>query len=320
MQQGETDLLQLSRTNLIHINNLPVPSSLILNLPEKVLQFGTGVLLRGLPEDYIDHANKQGIFNGRVVIVKSTQQNNVDDFKQQDGLYTLCKRGWENGKMISENALNASISRVLSAKEQWDEVIKCAHNKDLSVIISNTTEVGIVLDKTDKISTTTAPASFPGKLVALLWERYRIFEGAQTAGLVIIPTELIADNGKRLKDICLELAAINKLEPAFIDWLKEANDFCDSLVDRIVAGKVKGKQGEEILMKLGYNDKLMIMSEAYGLWAIQTSKPHSKKVLSFAKANSGVIVTGDIERFRRMKLFLLNAPHTFTVVIAMACG
>ncbi len=30
-------------------------------LPEKVLQFGTGVLLRGLPDYFIDKANKQGL-------------------------------------------------------------------------------------------------------------------------------------------------------------------------------------------------------------------------------------------------------------------
>ncbi|WP_240377426.1 tagaturonate reductase [Arachidicoccus soli] len=320
MQQNETDLLPLSRKNLIYINNLPVPSSLILNLPEKVLQFGTGVLLRGLPDDYIDHANKQGIFNGRIVIVKSTQQNKVDDFDRQDGLYTLCKRGWEKGEMISENSLNASVSRVLSADDQWNEVMKCAHNPELAVIVSNTTEVGIVLDAHDKISTTSVPHSFPGKLVAFLLERYKAFKGEESAGMVIIPTELIANNGKQLKNICIELAEMNKLESGFISWLKEANDFCDSLVDRIVAGKVKGEEGDAIQGKLGYKDNLMIMSEVYGLWAIQASKPHTKKVLSFAKANSGVVVQNDIERFRRMKLFLLNAPHTFTVVIAMACG
>jgi len=32
----------------------------LFELPEKVLQFGTGVLLRGLPDYFIDKANKQG--------------------------------------------------------------------------------------------------------------------------------------------------------------------------------------------------------------------------------------------------------------------
>jgi len=63
--------------------------STLMELPEKVLQFGTGVLLRGLPDVYIDHANKKGIFNGRVLVVKSTDTPGSDDFQQQDGLYYI---------------------------------------------------------------------------------------------------------------------------------------------------------------------------------------------------------------------------------------
>ena len=64
----------LSRYNLKNIQSpdLQVPSDSVFDLPEKVLQFGTGVLLRGLPDYFIDKANRNGIFNGRVVVVKST--------------------------------------------------------------------------------------------------------------------------------------------------------------------------------------------------------------------------------------------------------
>ena len=75
----------------------------IFELPEKVLQFGTGVLLRGLPDYFIDKANRQGIFNGRIVVVKSTSGGDSAAFEKQDGLYTLCIRGVENGKAVSEN-------------------------------------------------------------------------------------------------------------------------------------------------------------------------------------------------------------------------
>ncbi len=74
-------------------NTLPVPGEDYFQLPEKVLQFGTGVLLRGLPDYFIDKANKQGLFNGRVVVVKSTGIGGTDDFSKQDGLVTLCMKG-----------------------------------------------------------------------------------------------------------------------------------------------------------------------------------------------------------------------------------
>ena len=172
-------------------------------LPEKVLQFGTGVLLRGLPDYFIDKANKQGLFNGRVVVVKSTDQGGADAYGVQDGLYTILEKGIENGTPIERTTINASISRVVSAKSEWDEVLKCAASKDMQVIISNTTEVGITLVPSD--ATAFFPASFPGKLLHFLMERYRVFGGSEDAGMVIIPTELISDNGIKLKEIVFAL-------------------------------------------------------------------------------------------------------------------
>jgi tagaturonate reductase len=113
--------MQLSKNNIEQIakrNGLDVPDKTVFELPEKVLQFGTGVLLRALPDHFIDKANKQGLFNGRVVIVKSTDGDSTA-FDLQDGLYTVCVRGVENGKTIEENIVNASVSRVLSAKTDW---------------------------------------------------------------------------------------------------------------------------------------------------------------------------------------------------------
>ena len=116
-----------------------VPDESIFELPEKVLQFGTGVLLRGLPDYFIDKANRQGIFNGRIVVVKSTDSGDASAFEKQDNLYTLCIRGIENGKKVEENIICSAISRVLSAKGEWDSILACAHNPQMQIIISNTT-------------------------------------------------------------------------------------------------------------------------------------------------------------------------------------
>src|SRR5918994_867969 len=135
----------LSRYTLRNVDagTAVVPADELFELPEKVLQFGTGVLLRGLPDYFIDKANRQGIFNGRVVVVKSTSQGDTSAFDKQDGLYTICVRGLQNGEKIAENIINSSISRVLTATEQWSQILDCAHNAAMQIIISNTTEVGI---------------------------------------------------------------------------------------------------------------------------------------------------------------------------------
>src|SRR6187200_1703011 len=99
--------MKLSRYTLknIHTDNVVVPNEALFELPEKVLQFGTGVLLRGLPDYFIDKANRQGIFNGRIVVVKSTAQGDASDFDKQDGLYSLCVRGFQQGQTVEENII-----------------------------------------------------------------------------------------------------------------------------------------------------------------------------------------------------------------------
>lgn len=309
----------LSRFTLKNIqkDNIDVPAESVFELPEKVLQFGTGVLLRGLPDYFIDKANKQGIFNGRIVVVKSTDAGDAGVFDKQDGLYTLCVRGIDNGQKTEENIICGSISRVLSAKEEWSKVLQCAYNPEMNIILSNTTEVGIQLvhDDIGKYP----PVSYPGKLLAFLHERYKAFKGSPESGMVIVPTELIPDNGKKLEAIVLELAHLNGLEGSFIEWLENSNHFCNSLVDRIVPGKPDVTTKEQLEAVFGYKDDLLTMSEVYRLWAIEGNE-HVQSVLSFAKADKGVIVAPDINSYRELKLRLLNGTHTLSCGLAFLAG
>lgn len=309
----------LSRFTLKNImpGTVDVPDESIFSLPEKVLQFGTGVLLRGLPDDYIDKANRKGIFNGRVVVVKSTSQGDVSAFEQQDNLYTLCVRGISKGEKVEENRINAAISRVLNAQEDWEQILECAHDRGMQVIISNTTEVGIQLMNDD--IRRHPPVSFPGKLLAFLYERFQAFGGSPHSGMVIVPTELVLDNGKKLESIVLELAHLNSLSEEFMEWLEKYNHFCNSLVDRIVPGKPDATQQASLEAEFGYRDKLLCVAEAYSLWAIEGDE-HIRKVLSFAEANEEIAIVPDINLHRELKLRLLNGTHTLSCGPAFLAG
>jgi tagaturonate reductase len=289
---------------------LILPTNEQLNFPERVLQFGTGVLLRGLPDHYIDQANREGRFNGRVVVVKSTSQGETNAFDEQDCLYTLSVRGIQSAEVVDYSILNSSISRVVSAKENWNDILECAANPDLQVIISNTTEVGIVLMDDDIHAS--PPISFPGKLLSFLFRRYSHFNGSHDAGMVILPTELISDNGSKLFNILIELAHKNNLNDRFIDWMKNSNYCCNTLVDRIVPGKMSEDDIDKNQQALGYQDELMIMAEPFSLWAIESDSPRVKEILSFVDSDNGCFIVPDIEKFKELKLRLLNATHTFS--------
>jgi tagaturonate reductase len=309
----------LNKENLKHIDtaNVVVPAEELFSLPEKVLQFGTGVLLRGLPDYFIDKANRQGIFNGRIVIVKSTGNGDTSDFDNQDSLYTIGLRGIEDGRNVEENIVSSAISRVISAEKDWSSILQVAKDPELKLVVSNTTEIGIQL--LNEPVAGNPPASFPGKLLAVLYERYQALGHTPDAGLVVIATELIPENGKKLEAIVYELAAYNQMEDEFITWSKANNIFCNSLVDRIVPGKPDASKLEELKDELGYEDQLLILAEPYRLWAVEGNEKVAG-VLSFMQADKGLIVKSDIEIYRELKVRLLNGTHTLTSGIAFLSG
>jgi tagaturonate reductase len=299
----------LKKTNLVILHK-----KIQEELPEKVIQFGTGVLLRGLPDYFINKANEQNLFNGKIIVVKST--DGKLEGQEQDFLYTQVIKGIEKGRIIEETNLNYSISRVLSASLQWEEVLKTAKKPQIQIVISNTTEVG--LKYTEESIFQTPPTSFPAKLTAWLLERSK--NALQVNPIVIIPTELISNNGAKLKEIILKLIDFNHIGNDFKQWIHDNCIFCNSLVDRIVPGKPKNEQElQEIYQKLGYIDEQLIMSEAYALWAIEGNED-VQRILSFSKTDERVIITHDINPYKERKLRLLNGTHTISVPLAFLKG
>jgi tagaturonate reductase len=295
--------------------DIRVPKKALFELPEKVLQFGSGVLLRGFVDYFIDNANHQGVFNGRVIVVQSTAKGKSDALNEQDRLYTLCEQGLENSVAVERYSVLSSISRAISAADQWQAVLQCASIPTLELIISNTTEVGLSYDEKDS-ALHQPPKSFPAKLARLLFERFRLFP---EKGFVIIPTELIENNGDKLRDYVFKHAAKAHFGKEFEQWLLEKNRFCNSLVDRIVPGMPEKTRLQEIEQQLGYCDDLFICSELYSLWAIEGDE-RVANVCSFQSANPSVMITKNITPYRERKLRILNGTHTISVGIALLCG
>ncbi len=285
--------------------------------PEKVIQFGTGILLRGLPDYLIQLANEKGVFEGSIVQIKSTSNGNADEFQYQDNLYHVWERGFEGGKTVNSTKLITSISRTMSAKTEWSSILECAASPGMQVVISNTTEVGLrfqpesIFDK--------SPESFPGKLTAMLHHRYTQLKGDLSKGWVIIPCELVSDNGTVLQDLVLQVAKHNRLEKKFVDWLLHANDFCSSLVDRIVTGAVPEALKPELEASIGMSDSLAIIAEPYLLWAIEVPE-RAQKILNWQHVHPNFVLTSDIQAFKERKLRLLNGAHTAYTALALLAG
>ena len=147
----------------------------------------------------------------------------------------------------------------------------------------------------------------------------RHFGGDPAKGVVLLPTELVDDNGARLRALTLQAAENLGLEPGFAEWLENACEFCDTLVDRIVSGYPR--DGEELCRQLGYEDRLLTVAEPYALWVIQCKEPEAlERELPLDRAGLPVLFTRDLHPYRLRKLRLLNGGHTGAMPLAYLLG
>ncbi len=285
--------------------------------PVKILQFGTGAFLRGFIADYVHRANRQGYYEGQIVAVGSTGSGRVEIINQQHGLFTHLTEGFVKGETVRTNYLNAALKKAYRTASEWNQIKEIAKEESLSIVISNTTEAGLSYQP-DQLNAA-PPASFPGKLTALLYHRYQHFEGSPESGLIFLPCELLNDNGQVLRNLLLRHAQEHNLEKDFIDWINQSNTFCNTLVDRIVTGTPSQEKHHSICQQLGYEDQLLTVAEPFTFWAIEGPE-RIRQELTFAEADSSILITKDITPYRERKLRLLNGAHTISIALAYLHG
>ncbi len=280
-------------------------------MKETILQFGTGKFLRGFVDPMIHELRRQGLYDGKIVVVSPTDSKTVETINAQSGAYHLMLRGIENGAEVCETAKITSISRAVNPYRDFDSFLALAESPELRFIVSNTTEAGISFDPACRLSDRPA-ASFPGKLTQFLFERFQKGRG----GLLILACELIDDNGKALESCVLRYAKQWDLGEDFVNWLKTENRFCGTLVDRIVTGFPQA-EAEEIFTSLGCRDALLDTAEPYHLWVIEG---HFENELPLQKGGFNVIWTDDVSPYKKMKVRILNGSHTSLVFPSLLCG
>ena len=285
--------------------------------PVKVLQFGEGNFLRGFVDYMIDVANEKGYFNGNIAIIKPIAYGNLDAFHEQECQYTLALRGKEDGETKEEIRVITSVSDAVECDSQYVDYMAYSKLDSLRFVVSNTTEAGIVFDETDLFEAE-PPKTYPGKLTKFLYERFKHFNGDVNKGLVLIPCELIEDNGKNLQRCVLQFATLWNLGSEFVEWLGEACIFCSTLVDRIVTGYPRD-EAEQICEKLGYTDKLLDTGELFALWVIESDRDFSSE-LPLDKAGLPVLFVRNQKPYRERKVRILNGAHTSFDAMAYLYG
>ncbi|MDR3373512.1 MAG: tagaturonate reductase [Ancalomicrobiaceae bacterium] len=285
----------------------------------RILQFGEGNFLRAFVDWKIDLMNEAGGLDWGVIVVRPIAGGNPHWLNEQDGLYTVLSRGVDDdGKAVSESRLVASVLREIGSHDDWSAVLELARNPEITVVVSNTTDAGIAYVPT--VTYADAPQiSFPGKVTRLLHERWKAFGGSKASGWQFIACELIDHNGDELRRIVLQHAREWGLEPEFVAWVETANEFYNTLVDRIVPGYPRA-DAAEVEKELGYHDLFMTTGEYFHFFVIEQKPGQADLRLPLAKWDSHTIVTPDVGPYKLRKVAILNGAHTGLCPLALISG
>jgi tagaturonate reductase len=287
-------------------------------LPIKILQFGQGNFMRGFFDWQIDLLNERTGLDAGVVIVRPRGGSSAPLLDVQDGLFTVLVRGLnEQGAPVKEYRKVECVQRELDPNTMYADYLALASTPELRFVVSNTTEAGIAVNDTDRFDDA-PPSAFPAKLAQFLFKRFDTFEGRKDKGLVLLPCELIDQNGPALKKAVLHFARLWQLPEAFDAWIEQACTFCSTLVDRIVTG-YPSADAEEIQQDLGYQDQFLVAAEYYYLFVIQGPAWVGEE-LKLAGAGLNVKLVDDITPYKKRKVGILNGGHTTLVPVALLAG
>ena len=258
----------------------------------RILQIGTSRFLQAHADLFIHEARLAGQDIGPITVVKTTtgaeRAGRVQAFADPAG-FPVRIRGLTGGHEVDTMVQVRSVTRALDAHLDWPRLMRMFAG-ETELVISNTGETGYALSDADGQrpgSGIAVPSGFPAKLLALL--RYRFEHGA--APLLILPCELVSENGKVLRHTLTQLAKAWGESGDFLGWLGRSVTICDTLVDRIVS---------EALEPIG------AVAEPYGLWAIQTEPG-----MALPFQHPLVTYTSDLTPFLRLKLHILNLGHSW---------
>lgn len=278
---------------------------------ETVLQFGEGGFLRGFVDYFFQKLQEKGLYDGKIVVVQPIEKGMCQMLADQNCEYNLFLRGIDDGQVVNEHTHITSISRALNPYTQYETYMELVKNPDLRVIVSNTTEAGIEYLGTETLADA-PPKSYPAKLTQFLYQRFQ----SGLKGFIILPCKLIDNNADNLKRCVLQYTELWELGEEFKLWLDSENDFCNTLVDRIVTGYPRDEV-EALTEQIGYVDQLIDTAEIFHLWVIEG---HHEEELPFNKAGYNIVWTDDAKPYKKRKVRILNGGHTSMVLGARLFG
>lgn len=311
---GHAPRLQLSPALLTRLPRSVVrPRFDVAALQTGILHLGCGAFHRAHQAVLTQHAIEAEMAPGRLppwgIVAASLRTGRLlPALRQQQGLYTVLERG--------PHALRAevvgSLREVLHADADAARLRQVWLDPQLRLVTLTVTGPGYCADAAGRLDLDDAavqadlmrpwPCSVPGLLVRGLALRRAV----GLAPPVLISCDNLAGNGRLLRQVCVDMAALH--DDGLAAWIARHVQFPCSVVDRIVpVADAADRRSAEAL--LGMSDAAPVVAEPFSQWVIQ----HFDGPRPRWEA-AGAQFVDDVGPWELSKLRLLNGGH-----LALAC-
>jgi tagaturonate reductase len=278
----------------------------------RILQFGTGKLLRGLFDPMLPQA-------GIVTVLQSRDEPATRQaINAANEGYHLWIRGFQAGEVVSQVQTVDTLGQAHSLVHDWTAIAARFGDPSYRLVVSNTTEKGLSLDDRDRVESVdpnllrepaaaAPPHSFPSRLLAMLRHRYLL----GIAGPAIMPLELIENNAQVLQQRVLEQAERWQLstDTTFMDWLRHDCRWLSTLVDRICVDPIQPTPWST-------DDPLAVMTEPFQMLVIEDDGGDR----TILPTHPAITWAGDLRPYFLQKVRILNGLHTAMVARCLPLG
>ncbi|WP_407848152.1 mannitol dehydrogenase family protein [Bordetella petrii] len=246
-----------------------------------------------------------------------------DALAPQDGLYTLSLRDVDAaGRPREALAVIGAVRRVLVAAEDPAAVLAQIAHPDTRIVSLTVTEKGYCHepatgrlrgDDPDIIHDLVRPDA-PRSAIGMLVHGLRVRHAAGRGPVTLLSCDNLPANGDTLRGLVLEFAAA--VAPRLRDWIARHCTFPNSMVDRIVP-RSSDDDRRRIAARLGVADAWPVVGEPFLEWIIEDRFAAGRPAWD---QPGGARFVADAAPFERLKLRMVNGPHSALAYLGVSAG
>lgn len=282
-----------------------------------IVHLGLGAFFRAFGCVYVADAMAAAGGDWGVVGVSLRSPDTRDALQGQGWAYTsvTLAAGAEIPRVISV------LNNVLVAPEDPSAVLAALVDPAVKIVSLTVTEKGYCHNPATGALNRSHPdiqhdlaQDLPRSALGYLVRGLQMRRAAGLAPFTVLTCDNLPENGKMVRGVVLELAALIDLELA--DWIAEQGRFPSTMVDRITPATTPADIAR-VAALTGVHDAAPVMHEAFSQWAIEDDFVGGERP-DFAAA--GAEMVSDVTAHEHMKLRMLNGTHSSLAYLGYLAG